>query len=249
VPADTSGGGTLTERVADELRELILISAEWRNGHPLPSEDTLATGHRVSKQTVRNAIDILVGEGLIEKGQGKVSRVSIREPAYRLVIQLHRAQAGYRNDLVAEPPLSFIRSTTAQEQREWREGEVEVPRQFAAMLGLEPLVRMLAREMKLTIDGEPILTSTSYLPPDLVGDEGWRDVEIGQLALIGHEIISEYLEDEHRMPTPTERATLGMPKGVLMKIISHRCRVLLNDWTMRTGVIVLARHDRVRMRW
>lgn len=135
------------------------------------------------------------------------------------------------------------------EHRGWTENEVTVPRQFAMMLGLESGARMLERVMTLTIDGEPVLTSTSYLPVDLTGGPGWMDVHIGRLALIGYDLVSGYLEDESRRPTPTERAALGMPKGVLLHIIVHPWRVLMDDGTVPAGVIILIRRDRVRLRF
>lgn len=251
MPAEGSEGGTLTDLVAEALREQILESEGWDNGHPLGTEDDLARKYNVSKTTVRRALDVLVGENLIEKGRGKVARVSIREPAYRLVIQLHQPQAGHPAGRLTEPLFKFIRTPeTAKEQHEWEpQIEVTVPRQFAALLGLEPRTRMLSRSVKVSVDDEPILTSTSYVPVELANDEGWQNVPAGRLAVAGHEVRSEFLEDEQRMPTPTERAALGMPKGILLKIISHRCQVALPDQFVRAGVIVLARKDRVRLRW
>jgi len=252
VPADTSRNGKLTDQVADRLRELILLSGDWEDRHIMPSEAEMAKEHGVSKTTMRRAIDVLVGEGLIEKGQGKHSRVRLRPPAYRLVI--NQTQAGRPTDWVAEPPLSIRRPETGSEKRKWTESTVAVPRGYAASLGLEPHAKMVQRVMKLTIDGEPILTSTSYLPVDLAehGTEdgtGWRDAEIGQLALNGYVVTSEFMEDQNRMPAPTERAALGMPKNVLIRIISHQCQVLMADQTILAGVIVLARSDRVCLRW
>ncbi len=189
---------------------------------------------------------------MIEKSQGKPSRVSKHEPAYGLVVGLRQPQAGYPIDRVAEPPMSFLPGLkTGTEQREWSQGTVAVPPRFAALLGLEPGTTMIQRVMTLIIDGEPILTSISYLPVDLVDDgDGWQDVEIGQLALLGYAVTSQFMEEQKsRMPSPAERATLGMPKGILVKIISHPCRVLMADRVVTTGVIVLARNDRVRLRW
>jgi len=228
----------------------ILESEGWDNGHPLGTEDDLAKEFGVSKTTLRRALDVLVGEGLIEKGRGKVARVSIREPAYRFAIQ-PQPQAGHPAGSLAEAPFTFVRTPeTATPQYEWEpQIEVTVPRQFAALLGLEPRTRMLSRSMKMIINGESTLTSTSYVPLDLDNDQGWQNVQAGQLAVVGHEVRSEFWEDEQRMPTPTERATLGMPKGIPLRIIGHRCQLMLPDRLARAGVIVLARTDLIRLRW
>jgi len=125
-------------------------------------------------------------------------------PAYRFAIQLHQPQAGHPAGSLAEPPFTFIRTLeTATPQHEWEpQTEVTVPRQFAALLGLEPHIRMLSRSVKVSMDGEPTLTSTSYVPIELADDQGWQDVQAGQLAVVGHEVRSEFWEDEQRMPTP-----------------------------------------------
>jgi Bacterial regulatory proteins, gntR family len=240
-------GGTRTDLVADSLRESIL-SGEWDDGYKLPTNKELSTQYGVSVDTVREALKVLAGGGLIDMGQGRVARVSIRQPAHRLVV--HQAQAGHPQ--VTEPPLTWLPGgRTRKERRKWNESTVPLPRGYALLLDLEPRVAMLERTMRLIIDEDTVLASISYLPVDLAGaGKAWQKVEIGQLAVSGYGVTSEFMEFHERMPTPTERDLLGMPKNVLINIVSHPCRVLKPpESKVRAGVIVLARSDLIRMRW
>jgi DNA-binding GntR family transcriptional regulator len=56
-----------------QLRELLrtrILGGEWGEQDTLPTEDVLATSFRVSRATVRNALDDLVQEGLIIRRAG-----------------------------------------------------------------------------------------------------------------------------------------------------------------------------------
>ncbi|GGS99156.1 GntR family transcriptional regulator [Nonomuraea spiralis] len=57
------------ERIADELRDDILAGA-YPVGSQLPSEAELATRHRAARGTVRQAVAVLVAEGLVGSRQG-----------------------------------------------------------------------------------------------------------------------------------------------------------------------------------
>jgi DNA-binding GntR family transcriptional regulator len=56
--------------VAERIRRRIL-RGEWEWRTPLPSEYALAEHYGVSRPTVRSAIGILVGDGMVEKRPGK----------------------------------------------------------------------------------------------------------------------------------------------------------------------------------
>jgi hypothetical protein len=76
--------------------------------------------------------------------------------------------------------------------RECSQRTASVPRQFATLLGLEVGGLMVERVIKLLVDGQPILTSTSYLPIELgLADnlEDWHNVDIGGFAVVGYAAI------------------------------------------------------------
>lgn len=60
-----------------QLREMIM-APEYQNGKLLPDEVTLANLMGISRNTVRQAMDRLVNEGLISRKKGVGTRVSVR---------------------------------------------------------------------------------------------------------------------------------------------------------------------------
>lgn len=60
----------LYTKVSDNLREDIK-NGKYKNGDKLPSENMLATRYSISRLTARQALSVLVNEGLVEKFQGK----------------------------------------------------------------------------------------------------------------------------------------------------------------------------------
>lgn len=69
------------QQVADDLRRLI-ASGTYATGERLPSEARLSDRYRVSTPTLREALELLRAEGLIEKFQGRGNFV--RRPMPRL---------------------------------------------------------------------------------------------------------------------------------------------------------------------
>ncbi|WP_435602821.1 GntR family transcriptional regulator [Streptomyces sp. bgisy130] len=69
--------------IADDIRNK--ISTGWlKNGERLPSEAQLASGYAVSTATLRSALAVLHGEGLVEKihGKGNFVRYPLRRITY-----------------------------------------------------------------------------------------------------------------------------------------------------------------------
>jgi GntR family transcriptional regulator len=156
-----------------------------------------------------------------------------------------------RVDLVTEPPIAFLGGPEAvAPQRRAEQRRTAVPRIFATLLGLESGRILVERAITLAVGGEPILVSTSYLPLEAAGDDlRWREAEVGELAVAGARVLAEPVEDRVRMPVPAESEALRIGRGVPVRVLSRRCRVLLDDQPVPAGVIVLARGDRVFLRW
>jgi hypothetical protein len=154
---------------------------------------------------------------------------------------LERETEGFDNQLVGAAHRQCSQRTAA------------MPRQFATLLGLEAGGSMGERVITLLIDDEPVLTSTSYLPVELMDNSTqWHEVEIGKLAVTGSTVIpGEFLESWSRWPTPAERTALTIPKGadIPVNIYSQTYHVQIGERRLPSGVIVLARGDRVILRW
>ena len=76
-PIDPRGYDTAYEVVAGRLERRIR-AGEFLWHRPLPSEPALAEWYGVSRTTVRSAIDLLAGKGMVEKRRGKGTFVTWR---------------------------------------------------------------------------------------------------------------------------------------------------------------------------
>src|SRR5690242_3796382 len=72
-----SGTPTATATVAEALAQVIL--GEMAPGQSLPSEGDLAARFSVSRLTVREAVKMLAGRGLLDVGRGR--RAVVIEPS------------------------------------------------------------------------------------------------------------------------------------------------------------------------
>jgi GntR family transcriptional regulator len=75
-------------QLADQIREAI-ISGELRGGEAIPSVRQLSSQYRLNPQTILNATQLLVNEGLLEKQRGRgyyvtaPARESLQASGYR----------------------------------------------------------------------------------------------------------------------------------------------------------------------
>ncbi|MFK0235948.1 GntR family transcriptional regulator [Streptomyces vinaceus] len=93
------------QTIADDLRHLI-STGYFKPGERLPSEAQLATRYRVSTPTLRSALALLQGEGLVEKihGSGNFVRRPLRRTTY----------VGGAATPPVPPPQATVRTTTLQ---------------------------------------------------------------------------------------------------------------------------------------
>lgn len=208
-------------QIADQLRDAIR-SGELAPGSQLPSERELVERYGTASQTVREAIKVLKGEGLVVGMRGRGVYVRTRPP---LVLRLEatrryvsQASAAARD---AEARLLDVELTTASAEIA---GRLDVP------VGIDVLVRRYL----LLLDGEPAQTSESYFPGDLASGTvlaSGTNVTPGQIdaelkTRFGVAAVSFHDELSIRMPDPAETRLLrllpGTPVGVLWRTYRDR---------------------------
>lgn len=81
------------QEITDDLRQLI-VTGSLAPGEQLPSEARLASRYGVSVPTLRLALDVLQGEGLVEKHQGRGNFV--RRPLNRMSYEGGGLRTDYR---------------------------------------------------------------------------------------------------------------------------------------------------------
>ncbi len=199
------------QRIADDLRTQIL-SGDLGPGSSLPSEAELVRQYGSSRGPVRQAINLLRSEGLIDSQQGRGVFVRRRPARRRLSI-----------DGVADP------AREVQDSAEEIGGRLEVrrfapiaaPIEVAERLELPTGARVLARSFRFIVEGRPAQLSDSYLPYDLVKstpvedpeNEPWPGGTLAQLRSLGVEIRDITEEVATRTPTPDEMQELGLRPG------------------------------------
>jgi GntR family transcriptional regulator len=77
---DFDSSRPIYQQLADLIREAIM-SGEIKSGEPIPSVRQLSAEYRLNPQTILNATQLLVNEGLLEKQRGRGYFVT--EPAQK----------------------------------------------------------------------------------------------------------------------------------------------------------------------
>lgn len=152
--------------VASALRERI-VAGEWAPGDAIHAESALAQSYGVAVGTIRQALSLLVEDGLLERRHGKGTFVS-PGLAGASMLRFFRFRGP---SALSDPPLSQI---LARKLRRADAAEI-------AALGLGPDAQVLQLERVRSIDGEPCLLESIVLPLPLFGalvesdPEDWGD--------------------------------------------------------------------------
>lgn len=142
----------LYSQLANLLRHQI-YSGEYPVGSVFPTEASLVERYGISRVTVRQAVGVLVDEGLVTRSSGRRSRVTSKVER-----QVGQRFSGSLSEL--------IRETTRTEVRELELEEVEAPDEIAELLGLQDR-KILRVSRTRFLDGEDFAHSIDYLPPPI----------------------------------------------------------------------------------
>jgi DNA-binding GntR family transcriptional regulator len=175
-------------RIHSSLRERI-ASGQWPPGSPLPSQRELADEFGVSIMTLRQALQLLTDEGLIQTRHGSGTFAAAR---YAYDLGHLRSFAG---DLTAQGAEITTRVLAAE--------AVTPPADVAARLGAPGDVLRL-RRLRLS-GGRPLIVQTSYLPAPVA-----RLVEPADLGRLGlYTLLAEHGLTIARADESIRPATLG----------------------------------------
>jgi DNA-binding GntR family transcriptional regulator len=155
-------------RIAEDLRRRI-ESGELPPGARLPSEEDLREeygpdGSSVSRNTVRDALRLLVSRGLIETRPGQGTFVLRKMTT--LITKLNTDQAsGMSDSLVYKEEVERQGRTPDDTLRVELQGASDL---VAPQLGLSEGTQVILRHQERRIDGAPWSLQTTYYPFDLV---------------------------------------------------------------------------------
>ncbi|MGC0317283.1 GntR family transcriptional regulator [Kitasatospora acidiphila] len=210
------------EQIAAELRQRI-DSGELQPGDRLPTMDAITEQYSVSRQTARNALNILKNEGLVIY-RGGASGTTVRQrPTERMIRSrgMERDNLGYYSGANVQH-WRLVEGTRTEVVQE------PVPADIARYLGIEPGTFVTARKR---LNGDPEVPehrqlTDSYLHPAAVEAV---PVIAGNSGLGGiYDRIEEWAEQPiaweeevtAAIPSPDEATALLLPPGVpLLRII------------------------------
>ena len=141
----------LHHQLRHALRQQI-ETGQWPPGYRLPAERELVRAYRVSRTTVRQALDELEREGLIERRRGLGTFVT-RPPLVEPLAQLR----GFIEELQEQGRQVRVRLLAA--------GPAPADDEAAAALGIPPGSPAVLIRRVVDLDGEPLFTDESWLLP------------------------------------------------------------------------------------
>lgn len=249
MPTSENDSPPVYREIADALRSAI-DSGELSDGDRIPGENELMKRHGVARATARQALSVLINEGIAVavRGSGvyvRAFRPLVRHGRARLSRDLWGAGRSIWEADAVERPFATDSVTVA---------ELLAPAHVARALGLGTDEPVVARRRRYRLDGRPMQLAISYLPSALVSGTPVTREDTGpggiyaRLAELGCAPAHFTEEIRVRMPSPDERAQLALAPGTpvlhVMRVAltaGHKA-VELNEMTLDGSAYVL-RYD------
>ncbi|GLU48962.1 GntR family transcriptional regulator [Nocardiopsis ansamitocini] len=232
--------------IADTLR-IAIASGELSDGDRIPGENELMKRHGVARATARQALSVLINEGIAVAVRGSGVYVRgfsplVRHGRRRLSKELWSTGRAIWGADTAERPFATDSVTVS---------EMRAPAHVARALDLDEGDRVLRRRRRYRLDDRPMQLATSYLPAELVAGTSVTRPDTGpggiyaRLAELGQAPAHFTEEIRVRMPSPDERTKLSLSPGTpvmhVMRVAltkEHRA-VELNEMTLDGSAYVL----------
>ncbi|HEY1616937.1 MAG TPA: GntR family transcriptional regulator [Streptosporangiaceae bacterium] len=206
-------------QIADDLRQKIEVGKLGAEGKALPSELELREMYDASRNTVRDAIKLLVARGLVvtRPGQGTFAVQRIDPFVSPISIDLSQAGGGvaaFRSEVAAAR-----RAATVSEPRvEIQTAKAPIDHELAIASG----TTVISRHQQRSIDGTPWSLQTSFYPMRLIEKGATRllqaeDIPEGVLAYVAErlQIVQAGRRDRYsaRLPDRNETEFFSLPEG------------------------------------
>ncbi|MEQ4715729.1 MULTISPECIES: GntR family transcriptional regulator [unclassified Nonomuraea] len=230
-------------RIADGLRARIL-SGELRDGDRLPGENALMAEYAIARATARQALAVLINEGLAVPKRGSGVYVRLFKPIRRHGSRrLSREQWGQGRAIwdadTRGRPFTVDRVEVALE----RAGE--------EVAGVLESGEVWVRRRRYSVDARPVQLATSYFPAHLVEGSAITLADTGpggvyaRLGDLGVPPAHFTEEVRARMPGPREITLLDLPGGTPVIVIARTAYtsgglpVELNEMVLDSAAYVL----------
>jgi GntR family transcriptional regulator len=241
------------ERIADDLRRQIRNGA-LRPGDQLPNEQTLKVQYNFSLPVVRQALDLLESEGLVDRVHGRGTYV--RTPRQRVRRTPERYQ--WEKDRVLLPDEQRRRTGATERDTGLTMPDLEFHAEFHTVPANEDLAKtfgvpigakLLQRNYRTRSRREdaPLSLITSYLVYDVAAEnpallntsnEPWPGGTQHQLYTIGIELDRIVDQITARPPGPDEVEALNLSPGVSVFVL-RKTSIGTNDCVVEVSDVVL----------
>ncbi|PWA10387.1 hypothetical protein DCC39_11155 [Pueribacillus theae] len=163
-----------------QLKEILkekIKEGSWKEGEKVPSEREIMETYNISRATVRKALSDLMVEGLIERKQGVGTFVAKRKVFDDLTGDLSFLQQAKKQGL--QPKYKVIDQGIEKDTPERIKNILEESNNIYRLFGV------------FSIDKEPIMLSTIYIPLKLIPNILSVDIE--------NTIFYEYIKNEYNI--------------------------------------------------
>jgi GntR family transcriptional regulator len=156
----------LYSQISDKI--LYRIENELKPGDQIPSENMLIAEYRVSRNTVRQAIELLIKKGRVFRLKGRGTFVAAERMQYGLFHLVSFTEEIRRRGMMPSSRLlSFQRLLP--------------PPKISQALNLIPEQQVFLIERLRSADGKPMALNSSYLPCHLCPSLDQEDLETGSI--------------------------------------------------------------------
>jgi GntR family transcriptional regulator len=208
----------LYRQIADQLRDAI-FSGTLAEGSQLPTEPDLMDRYGTSRTTVRQALNALANEGLIETAGRRGTFVRKRT---LLSFHANLAERLDRSSSESDAYFDEVRAAGHEPSQDFSMVIAPATSEVASRLHIEEGDLVVARSCMRYVDDHPWSDQVSYYPMDIATEAGLtspRDISPGTvraMADAGHVEIGYRDELTVRMPTPEEARSLEINSGVAL---------------------------------
>jgi DNA-binding GntR family transcriptional regulator len=225
--------------IADDLRSRILDGA-LRSGDRLPTESELMADYGVSRIVVRQAMDVLRGEGLIVSQRGSGTYVRNQQPRARRVLGDLYGQRASSSPFAAAAEASGMRP-----EWEYQTRKTTAPQAIAERLKIQPGADVMRTNYRFFADDTPVMLSTSYESLAMTRGTPIEQPEgspatgvVARFDLIGVHITHVIEDVQARAPRPYEADALQIVAGVPVLYVERT--YYTDDRPIETAEIVVS---------
>ncbi|WP_167456220.1 GntR family transcriptional regulator [Nocardia neocaledoniensis] len=225
------------ELIADDIRQQI-ASGQLIPGDRIPGESSLIEKYKVSPPTLRQALQVLRSEGLLDARHGigtfvRAPRQKVRRDAARYQWEKDRVRLPESERRATGSTERDTGVTVSDLRFSARYSVIGADERIAGLLAIAAGDRVLQRDYRTMLDheGMPLNLSTSYLSyelaaknPELLNDsnEPWPGGTQHQLFTIGIEVDRVDETISTRPPTVAETEELDLSTGVSVFVVQKR---------------------------